>query len=298
MDAALGLLGAVAVVHADEPSLTFVTVCHPFLDVDRDGRVRIAQRRVAGVVERVVWHLVVTEVEPAVFKRPEGEWVELAAFPDMEVASFCAVVPSSAVDPAVCRVFGERTAHRLFLAELVEPGNVDQLASLFVKEVGLSRLFKNLLGGDVLGVVDERFEAVVGFDLVEKGDGLREERVGVDENNLHLVEHASLVERVQNDDIAGNQRNGEDDLLLLCDGFLQAFGDLCSEGGDTLGFDGLVGGNVFSRLAVRVVFHLWERDGLEVTREVLQGCLEKKDSRVEGGGGRERQELLEVGKGK
>ena len=112
-------------------------------------------------------------------------------------------------------MLGEGTAEGLDLAELIVLFNVLLPVILAVL------LFVFRLGFNSLGVVDMGLEAVVVFHLTQKAHGFWEERVCVDENDTNLFNESSLVDGVENDNVASDQGDGEKWSLFSLDGFLQ-----------------------------------------------------------------------------
>jgi hypothetical protein len=82
VDAALCLGGAVFVDEVLEATGTLAAIREPDLVVDLLGGVHISKRGKADIVERVVGHIVLAEVGPAVLEAPEGQGVELLALPN------------------------------------------------------------------------------------------------------------------------------------------------------------------------------------------------------------------------
>lgn len=119
VDTALGLLGAVLVLHALEPSGPLSAVAEPVLDGNLAGALHVAQGGEADVVEGVVRHVVLAQVRPAVLEGPERERVELGSLPHGQGGALEPVVPAAAVDPGLGVGLLEGSHQGLDLALLV-----------------------------------------------------------------------------------------------------------------------------------------------------------------------------------
>ena len=76
---------------------------------------KIADRREADIVERMVGHLIFPQIWPTILKRPEGQGIALLAFPDRQIGTKTAHVATTAVDPAVIVEVFQRTLEWLNL---------------------------------------------------------------------------------------------------------------------------------------------------------------------------------------
>jgi hypothetical protein len=81
VDTAFGLGRTVLVNKVLEAARALTTICEPDLVVDFLGGMHVAEGGEANVMEGVVRNVVLAEVRPAVLEAPEGEGVQLLAFP-------------------------------------------------------------------------------------------------------------------------------------------------------------------------------------------------------------------------
>mmetsp|Transcript_28926 Transcript_28926/g.52277 ORF Transcript_28926/g.52277 Transcript_28926/m.52277 type:complete len:306 (-) Transcript_28926:272-1189(-) len=223
VQAALGLGGPVLVLQALEAAGALAAVREPHLVVHLAGGLHVAHGGEPHVVQRVVGHVVLAQVGPAVLEGPEGQRVQLGALPDGQGGALGAVVAPAAVDPAVAVVLPERALQGLHLALHVV--GVDVLHPVVLAVL----LVVDLLGLTVLSVVDLCLKAVVLLNLLQESDGLREQMVGIDENDLDLVDEAGLVDGIEEDAVTRNLGSGEDGAFFHLNSLLQCLSKLGSE---------------------------------------------------------------------
>ena len=235
VDAALGLGRAVLVGKTDEAALALGGVVEPGgrvaleLEVDEaggsvlgdgDGVLGVADGGVSLGVEGVVRDLVLGNVIEGVLEGPVGEGVALGeAASDggvlelVDPGALESLPAGAAVDHAVGVEGLETALEGLDLADLVV------LLDVLLPEVGSVLLVVGLLvtDGDALGAEDLGLEAVEVLDLAEELHGLGEEVEGVDDHDLGLavLEVAEAVEKVGDDDVAGDHGVGEDGVAVV-----------------------------------------------------------------------------------